>query len=164
MTSEHHYTPARTSDAAAVPDAVAAYLDGADLLARTQAVRLSTVDSAGWPHASLLSAGDVLALPSGRVRFVVYPESTVAANLVRDGRLALTLSLDGGVCELRARARRLPDAQGVPLAMFEAEVEQIREHRAPYADVVTGVTFALHDPQAVLGRWERQITAMRAAG
>ena len=164
MTDEHRYTPARTSDAAAVPDAVAAYLDGSDLLARTQAVRLSTVDSEGWPHASLLSAGDVLALPSGRVRFVVYPESTVTANLVRDGRLALTLSLDGGVCELRLRARRLPDVQGVPLAMFEAEVEQTREHRAPYADVVTGVTFALHDPQAVLGRWERQIAAMRGAG
>jgi hypothetical protein len=33
---------------------VARYLDGTGLLA-TQALRLSTVDAAGWPHAALLS-------------------------------------------------------------------------------------------------------------
>jgi hypothetical protein len=33
---------------------VARYLDGTGLLA-AQALRLSTVDAAGWPHAALLS-------------------------------------------------------------------------------------------------------------
>ena len=52
---------------------------------------------------------------------------------------------------------------GTPLAMFEAEVQETRTHAAPYADVTNGVTFRLHDPEAVLARWERQIAAMRAA-
>jgi hypothetical protein len=33
----------------------------------------------------------------------------------------------------------------------------------PYADVTSGITFSLHEPQAILRRWERQIAALRAA-
>lgn len=164
MTVEHRYSAPRTSDAGVLPDSVAAYLDGSDLLSKEQALRLSTVDADGWPHASLLSAGDMLALPPGHLRFVLYPESRTTANLMRDGRLALVLSLDGGVCELRLRARRLDRAPDIPLALFEARIEQTREHHASYATVASGVTFALHEPQPVLARWERQIAAMHAAG
>jgi hypothetical protein len=58
-----------------LPPKVARYLDGTDLLAKTQALRLSTVDAAGWPHAALLSAGDMLAVTSERIRFVIFPQS-----------------------------------------------------------------------------------------
>jgi hypothetical protein len=74
------------------------------------------------------------------------------------------MSLDGGMCELRMRARTC--GQGtpeVPLAVFEAEVERVRVHVAPYADVTSGISFALHEPSAVLARWQRQIAALRAA-
>jgi hypothetical protein len=68
------------------------------------------------------------------------------------------------MCELRMRAQRLaPSSADVLLAVFEAEVESARKHVAPYADVTSGLTFSLYDPQAVLSRWERQIAAMRAA-
>ena len=93
-----------------LPAQVARYLDGNDLLAKTQALRISTLDAEGWPHASLLSAGDMLALPSGGIRFVVFPQSTTTANLVRDSRVTVTLSLDGGMCELRMKCRRLAHA------------------------------------------------------
>jgi hypothetical protein len=160
----HAYTPPNVVDATAVPAQVARYLDGTDLVAKTQALRLSTVDGEGWPHASLLSAGDMLTMPSGRIRFVIFPQSAATANLARDGRLTLTLSLDGGMCELRLRARRLTGVSSeVPLAFFEAELEAARVHVAPYATVTSGITFALHEPQAVLPRWQRQIAALRAA-
>jgi pyridoxamine 5'-phosphate oxidase-like protein len=160
----HAYTPPSVADEKAVPAQVARYLDGTDLLAKTQALRLSTVDAAGWPHASLLSAGDMLATPSGRIRFVVFPQSATSANLARDGRVTLTLSLVGGMCELRLRARRITNSSSeIPLAFFEAELEAARMHVAPYAAVTSGITFALHEPQAVLPRWQRQIAALRAA-
>ena len=161
----HAYTPPSVADEKALSAQVARYLDGADLLAKTQALRLSTVDAAGWPHASLLSAGEMLAMPSGRIRFVVFPQSATTANLARDGRVTLTISLDGGMCELRLRARRLTDdlSSEVPLAFFEAELEAARMHVAPYAAVTSGITFALREPQAVLPRWQRQIAALRAA-
>jgi hypothetical protein len=160
----HVYVPPQPAATKVVPPEVAHYLDGTDLQAKTQALRLSTVDAAGWPHAALLSAGDMLVLPSGRIRFVIFPESTTTANLARDGRLTLTIALDGSMYELRLRARRLAHpARDVPLAFFEAEAESARIHVAPYADVTSGISFRLHEPQAVLSRWQRQITALRTA-
>ena len=160
----HTYIRPDTASTTALPAQVAGYLDGTDLLAKTQALRISTVDAEGWPHASLLSAGDMLAMPSGRIRFVVFAQSTTTSNLMRDGRVTITLSLDGGMCELRMRCRRLahssPDA---PLAFFEAELVEVRIHKAPYATVSGGVTFVLHEPQSVLQRWQKQIDAMRQA-
>jgi hypothetical protein len=158
----HTYVPPRIE--AAPPPPVAHYLDGTNLLQKTQALRLSTIDPDGWPHASLLSAGDMLILPSGRLRFVIFPDSTTTANLMRDGRLTVTLALDGGIWEMRLKARRLAHTSpDVPLTFFEAELESARLHRAPYAAVTSGITFALHEPDAVLPRWQRQIAAMRAA-
>ena len=93
----------------------------------------------------------------------IFAHSGTAANLVRDGRLTLSLALEGGMCELRLRARRC--GQGtpeVPLAFFEAEVERVRLHVASYAEVTSGIRFALHEPAAVLARWQRQIAALRA--
>jgi hypothetical protein len=105
------------------------------------------------------------AVANGHIRFVVFPQSGTVANLVRDGRLTLTLSLDGGMCELRMRARRLnQSSKEVPLAFFEAEIEAVRRHIAPYAAVTGGITFSPHEPDAVLPRWKRQIEALRTAG
>lgn len=165
MTDAHHmYTQPRTTAGTDVPASVLSYLNGEDLLAKTQAVRLSTVNADGWPRAALLSAGDSLMLPDGRFRFAIFPNSGTAANLARDDRITLTLSVDGGMCELRTRAHPLQrSTPEVPLALFEAQVEQVREHSARYADVTTGITFALHDPDAVLARWQRQIAALRSA-
>jgi hypothetical protein len=160
----HAYTPPEKTGSTALPEQVARYLDGNDLAAKTQALRISTVDAEGWPHASLLSVGDMLALPSGRIRFVVFPQSTTTANLVRDGRVTVTLSLDGGICELRMTCRRLAHASpDIPLAFFETELVEVRIHKAPYAAVTGGVTFALHEPQSVLTRWQKQIAAMKEA-
>lgn len=115
----------------AIPAGVAGYLDGENLLAKTQAVRLSTVDADGWPRAALLGAGEIVVLANGSVRFAIFPESGTAANLARDGRISMSLSRNGGMCELRMLARRLFQATPeVPLACFEAEVvERARTSR-----------------------------------
>jgi hypothetical protein len=161
---EHAYAPPRRMPASEIPPGILSFLDGDNLSSKPlQALRLSTVDAEGWPHAALLSAGDVLALPDGRMRFAIFPDSGTAANLVRDGRLTLSLSLDGGMYGLRMRARKVGQGTAeVPLALFEAKVEAVRHHVAPYAEVTSGITFALHEPTVVHERWRRQIAALRA--
>ena len=162
-TAETVYAPPGVLSANEIPTGVLNYLNGEDLLSKTQALRLSTIDADGWPKAALLSPGDVLALSNGRLRLAIFASSGTAMNLERDGRLTLSLALDGGMCSLRLRARKCH--QGMPefsLAFFEAEIERVRMHRAPYADVTGGISFALHEPSAVLNRWQRQITALRA--
>ena len=93
----HVYPPPAVGSTAALPGQVQDYLNGKDLAAKTEALRISTVNEDGWPHASLLSAGDMLALPPDRIRFVTFPQSSMTANLLRDGRVTVTLVLDGGM-------------------------------------------------------------------
>jgi hypothetical protein len=157
------YTPPQVISGSAVPADVLNYLNGEDLLSKTQALRLSTVDPDGWPKAALLSAGEVVAISDRRLRLAVFANSGTAANLELDGRLTLSMVLNGGMCSLRLRARKC--GEGMPelsLAFFETEIERVRTHVAAYADITGGLTFALHDPPAVLDRWQRQIAALRA--
>lgn len=160
----HHYAPPQAQTTGGFPPEVVAYLDGADLLAKTQALRISTVDAQGWPHASLLSAGDMVATPTGQLRFAVFAQSTTTANILRDHRVTVTFSHSGGMCELRLICRRLSYSAAFPaLALFEGALVAARFHKSPYADVHTGVTFEVHDKESVLARWEQQIEALRTA-
>jgi Pyridoxamine 5'-phosphate oxidase len=159
--AEHAYTPPR-SVTRQLPDALLRYLDGGDLLHKTQALRLATVDAAGWPHAALLSAGDVLAVSPQRLRFALFAQSGSAANLARDGRATLALAQDGGLCEVRLHTRRLAPDDG-PLALFEGKVDEVRTDVSPYADVTSGIAFALHQPEVVHARWLRQLDALKNA-
>jgi hypothetical protein len=148
---------------AGLPTSVQTFLNGKDLSSKTQAIRLTTVDADGWPKAALLTPGDVLALPDGRFRFAVPVNSGTAANLIRDNRFTFGMAIDGGMCSIRLRARKCEHGtQEMPLAFFEAEVERIRMHSAPNADVVSGITFTLREPSAVIDRWQRQIAALQA--
>jgi hypothetical protein len=160
--AENMSGPPRVLSGNEIPAGVLNYLNGEDLLSKTQALPLSTVDTDGWPKVALLSAGDALALPNGRLRLAIYSNSGTAGNLKRDGRLTLSMSLEGGMCSLRMRARTcFPGLPELSLSFFEAEVERVRVDVAPYADVTGGISFALHEQSAVLDRWERQIAALR---
>ena len=161
--NDHVYTPPQVSSSAEIPTSVKNLLNGEDLLGKQQALRVSTVNADGWPNAALLSAGDMLVMPNDRLRFVIWPNSGTAANLMRDGRVTFSLGLDGGICEMRMQARKYSDGTPeVPLAFFEAEVQQVRQHTAQYAKVTGGITFSLNHPATTLSRWQRQITALRA--
>jgi hypothetical protein len=159
----HNYQPADVISLAEISAGVESFFNGEDLLAKTQAIRLSTVDADGWSRVSLLSVGEILFRPGEGFRFCVFQQSGTAANLARDGRLTISMALDGGMWELRLRAT-LCDSEAAEdsLAFFKARIDSARLHAAPYADVTSGVTFSLHKPSAVLPRWQKQITALRA--
>lgn len=148
----------------ALPPRLADYLNGEELLGKAQALRLATVSGEGWPHAALLTAGEMLALPEGELRFCLYPQTTTALNLIRDGRCTMTWVDEGAQCEVRLRARRLRHVPAdMGLACFAATVLAVREHRAPYADLTTGLRFQLHDPETVLARWKLQLQWLKEA-
>ena len=160
-----------------LPEQVARYLDGADLLGRAgQAFQLSTVDQAGWPHSAHLSIGEVLATDAHHLNLCLWAHSGTCRNLVRDGRATLSLVLDGGVFDIQLLATPVvapqqrsaatamtpsDHADEPPLAFFRAPVESTREHRAKYAEVTTGVSYRLHSPNEVLARWAAQISWLR---
>jgi hypothetical protein len=92
--AEHAYQAPKTTSR--IPDGLADYLDGTGLLSKTQALRLSTLSADGWTHAALLSAGDMVVMPSGRLRFALFPQSNMVSNLEREGRLPCRFHSTGG--------------------------------------------------------------------
>lgn len=127
-----------------------------------QAIRLSSVGEDGWPYAAQLSLGEIIARSPSELLFAIWPDSTTTRNLKRDGKITLALVLDGAVLEIQARAALQPETlTALKLAVFRADVKQVRFHRAPYATVVNGLTFCLQDEAAAVARWREQIGALK---
>jgi len=159
----HNYKPAVAISLPAISESLELFFNGEDLLEKTKAIALSTVDADGWSRVSLLSAGEIIFRPDEGFRFCVFEQSGTAANLARDGRMTLSMAHDGGIWELRLRATVCDrQAAEASLAFFKAEIDSARLHSVPYAEVTSGVTFSLHEPSVVLQRWQNQIMALGA--
>jgi hypothetical protein len=149
----------------APPAPILAWLDGQNIEDKVgTAIGVYTADADGWPHPAHLSAGEILLTPDGEVRLAVWAKSTTSENLRRDGRVVLMLAADGGLHELRFEVTETMPPAGLPLATFSGRMVVAREHRVPYAEVVSGVRFTLHDPDATLERWRGQVDALRNLG
>jgi hypothetical protein len=126
---------------------------------------LLTVDEDGWPRMAMLSVGEVLAAQPGVLRLALWLHSTATKNLTRAEQAVLSLVHAGAGYYIRGRARRGPDldlgADG-RLAYFELRIDDVLEDAVTYAELTSGMTFRLHQPEQVLPRWERTIAALRA--
>jgi uncharacterized protein YndB with AHSA1/START domain len=160
---KHDVTRSTAAVTTALPQQVLQDLDGHHLEARLgDAIRLSTVGADGWPYAAQLSVGEMLAVGPAELLVAIWPQSNTAGNLRRDGRLTLSLVHAGALLEVRGRASVVAEHQTtLDLTVFRVTIEKVDEHRAKYAEVLSGVTFRLHEPETVLARWREQIAMLR---
>jgi hypothetical protein len=155
------YGSPTTTDAPPAP--IVAWLDGNNLEDKVgTAIGVYTSDADGWPHPAQLSPGEVLLSSDGEVRLAVWTNSRTSENLRRDGRLVLMLAADGASHELRFEVTETARMSDLALATFSGQMVVAREHRVPYAEVVSGVRFKLRDPEATLVRWRGQVGALRS--
>ncbi|MDO7906828.1 pyridoxamine 5'-phosphate oxidase family protein [Paenibacillus sp. JX-17] len=139
-----------------LPEALLHLLNGQHLEDKQHdAMMLQTVTEDGWPHNAMLSVGEVVALDNGRLRLALWPGTTTTGNLIRSGRALLVLVHEGTAYYIRLELQLLPELEQAmyPRARFEAAVAAVREDVAKYAELRSGVTFALKEPEAVLPRW-----------
>ena len=136
--------------------------DGEDLDAKTEvSAALATVDVEGYPHLAFLSAGEIVARRDG-LAMALWPDSSTAEDLRRDGRAALYAAADGAVWEARlacAKAENAPKETG--LALFRGDIGGVRRHKAPYAEVGKLVGFRLLDAPQSIARWKLQVAVLR---
>ena len=120
---------------------------------------------AGWPHLAMVSVGELVYAPDGRLGLALWPTSTCAANLARTGRATLAVVADGLAFSLRCHVDdelAMTAGEGPTMRGFVLHVTAAIEDAAPYADLLSGVTYRLHDPQATLARWRRTRAALAA--
>jgi len=156
-----------------LPPVLSRVLDGGQLRALPGfTLSLLSVDEVGCPHTTLLSLGEIVAMPRASglqqddVRFMLWPSSRAVANLERNQRGALTCVAEATFFQIQiARVRRLPDAIG--LARFAAHVERVEAQRVVYAELQNGITFAIaadapgFDVAELDARWAAQLAALR---
>ncbi|CAM3512708.1 MULTISPECIES: pyridoxamine 5'-phosphate oxidase family protein [Saccharibacillus] len=145
-------------------DALYALLDGTDLGGKTHiALTLHTVDEEGYPHQAMVSAGEVWAEDRNRLRIALWIGTGTTANLLRSGRALLAVVHGGVSYTVRLRAEALPELAGArhPRARFAADVTDVRADVAKYATLTGGITIDLHDPQAVVERWQETLEELK---
>jgi len=143
-----------------LPQSISATFDGRDLATKVGvSALLSTVDAEGWPHLSFLSAGEVL-VEGTTVALTLWGKARSAEAAERQGRAVLFAAADDMVWELRlALVHIVRDVE--PTVVLVARVVEMREHRAPYAQVQTLIGFTLDDDVATVERWTAQMARMR---
>jgi hypothetical protein len=120
----------------------------------------------GWPHVTMISRGEIVTAGPDRLRMALWHHSSIVGALERDGRASLSLVVDGVAYLLRVRATRNGDVTtplGGTLARFDCTVEGASADEAPYATIASGVTFRLHDRDAVHARWAQVRAALAEA-
>jgi hypothetical protein len=114
----------------------------------------------------MVSAGELVVTGEARMGLALWPSSTCAANLSGSGLATLALVTDGRSFSLRCRKHReqmLDDAEHPAARAYDLQVIEALEDAAPYADLLSGVTYRLHDPEPTLARWTATRAALRAA-
>ena len=120
---------------------------------------------AGWPHLAMVSVGELIVAADGRLALALWPTSTCATNLARTGRATLAMVTDGVAFSLRCHIDNdfaITAGEHPAMRGFVLRVTAAVEDAAPYADLLGGVTYRLHDAQATLARWRRTRAALAA--
>ncbi|TMV84826.1 hypothetical protein FGG78_21305 [Thioclava sp. BHET1] len=127
------------------------------------ALELLTTDADGWPHVAYLSVGETVIDGEGAIRVALWGHSRSTASLNGSRRAVLIITASEAVFELRCRAAPLAPLPAFPqLSAFRLQPEALRNKSAPYADIVSGIRFRLHDPAATHRRWRDLRAALLA--
>ncbi len=146
--------------ASELPDELYRLLDGTNLAdKRHEAMQLLTVSEDGWPHAAMISVGELVAINRSSLRLGLWVNTTTAHNLIRTGKAMLVAVYNGKAFYVRLAAQLLPMLQEARHARerFAAEVADCRTDIAKYADIRSGVRIELKDAPSVIERWEETI-------
>ncbi len=149
-----------SSRGAELPPEVYALLNGTDLADKQEeAMMLITVSEDGWPHTAMLSVGEVAAASPNLLRIGLWQGTETSGNLKRAGKAALVLVYQGKVNYLKLQVKPLPASResAYPRDRFEAELAGVKQDTAKYAEIVSGIRIALHDPPEVVKRWEATV-------
>ncbi len=150
----------------ALPAELVTLIDGRDPRRREGLTfLLVTVSEGAWPHVALLSVGEVLATSERELRLALWTGTTTTTNLGGAGRATLMLVHGRATYYVRLAVRRQPDLflAHAKRAFFVASVEEVLEDVVSYAEITSGVSFRLTEPEQTVPLWEETIAAMRAA-
>lgn len=144
-----------------LPGAIQSLLSGENLLDKAGLGFLLVSQSADeYPHACILSAGEVLASDESTLRLALAAESSTSRNLRIRPAATLCLAADGAAYYIKCKAEPL-SSPPEGLAFFIARIHAVLEDREPSAVVTSGFAFVdQRDRTEVQGQQAELIDAL----
>lgn len=117
---------------------------------------LHSITSSGYPHTCMVSVGEIIAINPQTLRIALWPETQTSLSLHEIGKANLVIVNNHKVTYLELDTKLLPkpEQETYVRTRFEAIVKSVKEDKAKYADIVSGITIALHKPEDILNRWK----------
>jgi hypothetical protein len=140
------------------------FLDGNRLEDKNrEAMMLLSVSEDGWPHAAMISVGEMVALNHEELRIALWPKTQTVANLKRTKQATLVAVHKGKVHYVRLAIEPLPALKDAKhnRERFKAKVVSVKEDTAKYAEITSGIRFALYDPESVVRRWTETVSELK---
>jgi hypothetical protein len=154
-------TSGRPGEEDMVTRRLATFFDGRGLEAKSsRAAYVITVGVDGRPHSAMISVGEMVIAADGPVRLGLWANSRTTANIVRTGTATILMVLNARSVRAHLELRQV--IADDTLAYFTGSVAEATEDVAPYATLVSGVSFELHDRAAALSRWAQTVERLRA--
>jgi hypothetical protein len=147
-------------------DLLAQHYDDTEPGVEGTAAYIVTVGEDGWPHAAMVSIGEVVVRADGRCAIALWEGTRTTTNLLRTGQATLLTVLSEravrATLRLSAVTEPAPVAEpAVPLRCFVGSVEEAVAETAPYARLTNGIRFVLDEPATVLPRWQATRATLR---
>ncbi|PJY99257.1 MULTISPECIES: pyridoxamine 5'-phosphate oxidase family protein [Bacillus] len=122
-----------------------------------EAFVLQTVSDDGWPHAAMISVGEIIALSRTEIRIALWKNTATAANIRRRGKAQFMAWWKGAAHYVKLQCEPLPSLKEAEYERdrFACRIVSVKEDVAKYADLTSGVRIQLHSPEEVLNRWEK---------
>ncbi|KKI55811.1 pyridoxamine 5'-phosphate oxidase family protein [Staphylococcus pasteuri] len=123
------------------------------------AMMLQSVTEDGYPHTAMVSVGEVVAVNSEQLRIALWPDTKTTNSLIKLKKASLVIVHNHKVNYIELDVNFMAQIQidSFERACFEANVKSFKEDVAKYADIDTGITITLKDPEDVLQRWRTTI-------
>jgi hypothetical protein len=149
------------SDGTALNELVRFY-DGTSLDEKAStAAYLVTIGEDDWPHAAMISVGELLIGSNRRAALAIWAHSQTTRNLIRTCRAVLLVVLSGRAVGAQLRLYRTDEVDGIEgLQIFTGNVELAFADAAPYASLTSAVKFRLHSPADGIARWRRTLDVL----
>lgn len=143
-----------------IPQSLFQLLNGKKLGDKQQeAMMLLTTTEDDWPHISMISVGEIVAMDQTRLRIALWPDTITVQNITRTGYAMFVLFCEGKAYYIRLELKKLPLLSNAKYRRerFEATVKTVREDIAKYADITSGIKIKLKEPEKVINRWYETI-------
>ncbi|WIL34242.1 pyridoxamine 5'-phosphate oxidase family protein [Bacillus stercoris] len=128
-----------------------------------EAFVLQTVSEDGWPHAAMISVGEMIALNRTDIRIALWKNTMTSANIFRTGKAQFTAWWKGVAYYVKLECTPLPPLKDAEYDRdrFSCRVVSVKEDVAKYADLTSGVRIELHRPEEVLSRWKKTLEEVK---